>query len=164
MTTTARLAIFWAYAAMLPAMGQAQLPSSPLQSKWEFTTKNATITITKYVGSGGAVTIPGLLNGQPVVSIGEKAFWSCTNVTSVTVPTGVTSLGDYAFGMCSNLKGVYFMSNAPSLGSSVFFKDDNLTVYCLPGTAGWSQQCGDRPTARWNLADPGDAAGGKSSE
>ena len=34
------------------------------------TTNNGTITITGYTGPGGAVTIPGTINGLPVTSIG----------------------------------------------------------------------------------------------
>jgi len=164
MKTTAQLGLLCVFWAMLLVGAQAQAQPAMLQSQWEFTTKNETITIAKYTGPGGAVTVPSTLNGQAVVRIGDKAFWSCTNVTSVIVPASVTSVGDYAFAMCSNLKGVYFMSHAPSFGAGVFFKDDHLTVYCLPGTTGWDQQCGDRPTARWTLEDQGDAAGGKPSK
>ena len=150
--------------AMLPSALQAQPLLSESQPQWEFATKDETVTITKYVGAGGAVTIPGTINGLPVVNIGEKAFFQCTNLTSVTVPISVTRVGAYAFGLCNKLLGVYFMSNAPSLGEAVFFKDDQLTVYYLPGTTGWDQQCGDRPTAKWNQADPSDAAGGRPSK
>jgi hypothetical protein len=41
-----------------------------------------TITITKYTGSGGAVTIPSTMDGLPVTSLGDKAFEYCTNLTS----------------------------------------------------------------------------------
>lgn len=164
MKTIVQLGLLGMFAAMLPVAVQAQTLPVMAPSPWEFTTKNEAIIITKYTGPGGAVIIPGTLNGQPVVRIEDKAFWACTNVTSVTVPAGVTSVGDYAFGMCSSLKGVYFTSAAPSFGSSVFFKDENLTVYYLPGTSGWAQLCGDRPTARWIREDQRDAAGGKPSQ
>jgi hypothetical protein len=40
------------------------------------TTNNGAITITKYTGPGGAVTIPDTINGLPVTSIGDSAFYA----------------------------------------------------------------------------------------
>jgi hypothetical protein len=36
------------------------------------------------------------------------------------------------------LTGVYFEGNAPSIGVYVFLGDNNVTVYYLLGTTGWS--------------------------
>ena len=141
------------------AQAQAHAPLTP--PLWEFTTQNNAITITKYIGTGSTVNIHGTINGLPVVSIGEKAFFQCTNVTSVTLPASIKNVGDYAFGMCSKLKGVYFMGSAPDFGSAVFYMDEALTVYYLRESAGWTRTCGDRPTAQWDLADQSDAAGSK---
>ena len=41
-----------------------------------------------------------------VTSIGESAFYGCSNLTSVTIPEGVTSIGNEAFYRCSRLKTV----------------------------------------------------------
>jgi len=62
-------------------------------------TNNGAITITRYIGSGGAVAvvIPDTTNGYPVTTIGTYAFLNNTNVTSVTIPNSVTSIGGFAF-------------------------------------------------------------------
>ena len=91
-----------------------------------------------------SITIP---NG--VTSIGDRAFYNCTGLTKVKLCSGVTSIGDYAFAICTSLTGVYSYGNAPSIGSGVFDSSDNVTVYYLPGTTGWSATFASRPTVLW---------------
>ncbi len=114
-----------------------------------YTTANGAITITGYTGSGGAVTVPSAINGLPVTSIGDDAFTNDVDVTSVILPNGVTSIGSGAFSNCTSLAGIYFQANAPSLGADVF-SGDPATVYYLPGTTGWGETFGGRPTVLWN--------------
>ena len=65
-----------------------------LPTEFNYTINNGTITITGYTGPGGAVTIPDTINGLPVTSIGDCAFYNCTSLTSVTIPNSVTSIGN----------------------------------------------------------------------
>ena len=100
-----RRSIFWASLAVLalPAVVQAQFILS---------TNNGQITIVKYTGFGGDITIPSTTNGLPVTSMGEQAFWDCSRLTSVTIPNSVTSIGDYAFQNCRSLTNVTIPSGA----------------------------------------------------
>ena len=64
-----------------------------------FIYSNATKTcISCYVGVGGDVTIPSI-----VTRIEDKAFYSCSNVESVTIPNSVTSIGWNLFENCTAL-------------------------------------------------------------
>ena len=54
------------------------------------------------------LAIPAEIGGYPVKGIGDKAFRECNNLTSVTIPEGVTSVGESAFYMCTALEDVYF--------------------------------------------------------
>ncbi len=38
-----------------------------------------------------------------VTSIGDNAFYNCSNLTSVTIPAGVTSIERAAFSRCTKL-------------------------------------------------------------
>lgn len=130
----------------LTLVSQATPPSGDI---FTYTTNNNTITINKYTGSDGAVTIPSTINGLPVTSLGANAFYSCSNVISVTIPASVTSIGDGAFSNCTSLTGVYFKGNTPSIGSTVFSGGNNATIYYLAGNTGWGTTFGGRPTALW---------------
>ncbi len=112
-----------------------------------------TVTITGYTGIGGDVAIPESVYTLPVASIGDAAFYGCTNLTGITIPASVTNIGNAAFGSCSRLIGVYFQGNAPDIGDSAFGGDNNVTVYYYLGaTTGWEATFGGRPTAPQNYA------------
>ena len=67
---------------------------------YSYTSSGTGITITGYSGEGGAITIPDEIDGLPVTSIGNFAFYLCTGLTSVTIPDSVTSIGYDAFAGC----------------------------------------------------------------
>ena len=48
------------------------------------TTNEGAITITGYLGPGGDVTIPDTMDGLPVTSVGDLAFYKCSNLATVT--------------------------------------------------------------------------------
>jgi hypothetical protein len=103
----------------------------------------------------GCRSLTSLTLPNSVTSIAEEAFYFCTSLASITIGNSVAYLANYAFSRCPSLTGVYFQGNAPSLGGSdVFYRDDNATVYYLPGTTGWGATLGGRPTAPWYLPHP----------
>ena len=57
---------------------------------------------------------------RKVTSIGESAFETCYNLTSVSIPTSVTSIGRYAFKNCSKLTSVTIPSSVTSIGEGAF--------------------------------------------
>ena len=52
------------------------------------------------------LTIPSTYQGLPVTSIGARAFFGCTCLTSITIPASVTSIGYYAFYGCTGLTSI----------------------------------------------------------
>src|SRR4029077_59472 len=87
---------------LLPLLLLLTLPAA-VQAQYNYLTNNGTITITRYDCSSGAVTIPSTINGLPVTSIGDYAFFGCTSLTNVTIPNSVTNIGYAAFNTCTSL-------------------------------------------------------------
>jgi hypothetical protein len=92
--------------------------TAPILQADDFTcTTNAddTITITKCIGPGGAITIPKSINGLPVTRIGDGAFFNSPDfanlilnerIKSLSIPKGVTSIGVNAFRECRRLSSI----------------------------------------------------------
>ena len=72
-----------------------------------------------------------------VTSIGNYAFYGCRGLTSMTIPSGVTVIGEGAFRGCSGLTSIYvYPENLPELESGIFSgcNAQNCTVYVPKGT------------------------------
>ena len=61
-------------------------------------------------------------------------FEYCDNVTSVTIPKGVTTIGESAFMSCDNLKSIVIPEGVKEIKSSVFYNCDKLASVTLPST------------------------------
>lgn len=75
-----------------------------------------------------------ILFKDPVTSIGESAFYNCSNLTSITISNSVTSIGSYAFSGCSSLKSVTIPDSVKSIGSYAFNNCSNLTSITIPNS------------------------------
>ena len=72
----------------------ASLPAGSYGLDFVYTTNNYAVTITAYTGAGGAVSIPDLIEGLPVTTIGDWAFSSIAALTGVVIPNSVTNIGE----------------------------------------------------------------------
>ena len=74
-----------------------------------------------------SVTIP-----DSVTFIGDSAFSSCSSLESVTIPDSVTKIGSFAFGSCSNLTSVTIGNNVTSIDYGTFDGCSSLTSITIP--------------------------------
>jgi PKD repeat protein len=100
---------------------------------------NGTLTITGYNGPGGDLTIPDKINGLPVTSIGNYAFYYNASLTSVFIPSSVTNIGVGVFYACTGLTAIIVDAYNPvyvSLAGVLFDKNRNTLIQCPVGETG----------------------------
>ena len=82
--------------------------------------------------TSGKIAIPMQLGGQPVVQIGNYAFYGCTAVTDVAMSNDVREVCDSAFRSCSNLVSVVLSSNLVTIGRYAFQSCTGLREIEIP--------------------------------
>ncbi len=94
--------------------------------------QDGTSTITGYSGGQGDISIPPEIEGHPVRSIGNGAFFGAGEISSVIIPEGVTHIGDGAFNNCYGLMSVDLPSTIVFIGISAFGGCEALQSIRIP--------------------------------
>ena len=92
-----------------------------------------------YNSYSGSVNIPSSVTYNDIIyrvtSIGQFAFYYCTELRSVNIPTSVTAIGRRAFSECNILECITIPSSVTTIGSGALGFCQNLTsVTCLATT------------------------------
>ena len=85
----------------------------------DFVQNGDTLTVDRYTGTGGEVTLPATYRGCSVTAVANDAFKGSA-VTKVTLPVTVTSIGASAFEGCTSLKSVVLSDNVSEIGRAAF--------------------------------------------
>ena len=94
---------------------------------YDIDTSNMTASVTygnkKYTGS---LIIPSTFsydgNTYSVTSIGNRAFMSCSDLTSIEIPNSVTSIGNSAFDLCTGLNSLTIPNSVTSIDDYAFYR------------------------------------------
>ncbi len=126
-----KIAILW--------IGLLGIAAAAVSDNFIYVDNGSDVTITGYVAAPvGAIVLPATIFDQvsqlydPVTSIGDSAFIGCTELTSVTIPSGVTSIGSSAFSGCSQLVSATIPSTVITIGRLAFSFCTNLPSMSLP--------------------------------
>lgn len=91
-----------------------------------------------YFIPSGDLVIPGSIVydgvNWEIEYIGDEAFRSCPNLTSVVISDSITSIGDRAFEFCDGLTSIVIGNGITSIGENVFYSCDALTSTIYNGT------------------------------
>lgn len=74
-----------------------------------------------------SVSIP-----EGVTLIDHWAFENCSNLTSVTLPNSVVSVEYWAFGLCRSLSSIFLGNNIKYIGREAFYGCTSLTSITIP--------------------------------
>ena len=131
--------------ALMPLLAMAYYTEDVDGITWDYIVIGGTVQIGKGTGyytaaiptaTTGAITIPSIINGMPVTSIGERAFYGCKALTGVTIPDGVTDVGYEAFRDCSGLTYVSIPESVTRIGAFAFEQTQLRRDYYVMHT-GW---------------------------
>lgn len=90
------------------------------------------ITITGYSGTKTVVNIPSKIQNLPVTVI-DRGFYGKKNITSVTIPNGVTSIVNAAFQNCQSLTSITIPNTVTTIGEGAFALT-GLTSVTIPNS------------------------------
>ena len=91
--------------------------------------RNGTASIISYKGEAKELFLPNVIyNEYKLVEIRENAFASCTELTSITIPTSVVTMGRHAFYNCDSLI-IYCESTAEPSGWDLYWNYSDRPVY-----------------------------------
>ncbi len=101
-----------------------------------FTTEeldDGTVEITGYTGIVDNLSIPSLINGKKVSSIGAYAFMNDTELKDVTIAEGISSIGALAFSGCLSLEKITLPDGLTYLAEDALFDCPMLKSVTIPG-------------------------------
>ena len=123
------LAILLACLMLIPGgIAMAEEAEALTSGDYEYTLNDdGSASITDYSGKAEALIVPAELDGHSVTSIGDKAFYDCEFLTTITLPDSVTSIGNYAFFWCTSLTAITLPDSVTTIGANPFTYCKQLT-------------------------------------
>ena len=102
------------------------------------TTSNNTCAVIYNSSYSGIIDIPSSVRYQgtsySVTQIRNAAFFRCTGLTSIIIPSSITSIGDSTFLGCTSLDSVVFPNTITNIGKKAFAGCYSLTTITLPNS------------------------------
>lgn len=75
-----------------------------------------------------------IFEGNEIATIDHHAFFECSSLESINIPSGVSAIGDYAFAGCIGLKKVRIPYSVNSIGNFSFKDCVNAKFYVVKGS------------------------------
>lgn len=89
-------------------------------------TKNNRFTHT--YSKSGIYTIT--ITGDSITKLGNRTFYGCNGLKSITIPSSISSIGTYCFYVCQNLQYIVFTGkNPPTVSNTNAWPNNSLNGY-----------------------------------
>lgn len=95
---------------------------------------DGTITLTGYQGEEKELNVPATIDSYVVSAIGNHAFEANWDITSVTLPNGLSVIGEGAFMDCGSLTTVHIPETVSVVQRAAFAGCSSLASVVLPET------------------------------
>ena len=114
-----------------------------LEKIWKFVVRfdssnKKYIAILGYLGNDRKINIPKSIyvnyEDINVTTIEDNAFADCTDLTSITIPSGVTTIGKWAFLNCSSLASITIPASVTTIGDYAFASCSSLASITIPAS------------------------------
>ena len=90
---------------------------------------NVSISSHTFSNGTGIITFSG-----EIITIGNRGFYNCTNLSSIEVPNSVTTIGKEVFSGCSGLTSVTIPNSVTTIGDEAFYFCSGLTSIAIPNS------------------------------
>jgi len=104
---------------------------------YSVTDEQATVIICDPTKVTGDIILPSTLGGYPVVGIDYRAFYQCTQMTSISIPDGVTYIGEDAFEGCTSLVSVNIPDSVHWITYDAFYNCTSLEKVYITDLRAW---------------------------
>ena len=92
------------------------------------------LEIVKYVGNAENVVIPREIDGKPVTSLGNAAFFDCKTLVSIEITDSINNLGPRVFVGCEKLQSIDIPEGVTKINMDTFESCRSLKSVKLPNT------------------------------
>lgn len=110
----------------------APAPAAVAGGDWLYTSTNEHVTITGYLGAGGVVVMPEMLEGKLVTKIAPHALQSKSTITRLTLPNTLVEIGVNGISDCALLTSVTLGTGVTTIAHSAFHSSPLLSTVFLP--------------------------------
>ena len=127
--------------ALLAIAGSAQAQTATIDGiEYTVNADGQTAAVTGADESITAAVVPATVGiggtDYPVTAIGERGFFDCYALRSITLPEGLLATGSEAFRNCHSLESIVIPETVTDVGESAFYDCYELQTATLPSTLG----------------------------
>ena len=108
------------------------------------------------------LVIPANYRDLPVTEIADEAFFGCTWLKSVVIPSSVTKIGEDAFSGCTSLQSVVIPTEVTTVAESTFLGCTSLRTLTLPAWALVAIPGVAKPTLKTVVVSSGETIGARA--